>query len=101
MELDDIKVNELVQLNITGLPQFKVKVMEVINGDVPKVRVNLQPEIDMILGLQFLKKIELGHITDEELDDFGIVDPVSREIVKYRYAHSPKGFYPNPWVALQ
>ena len=41
------------------------------------------------------------NITDEELDDFGIVDPVSREIVKYRYAHSPKGFYPNPWVALQ
>ena len=43
----------------------------------------------------------MGYITDEELDDFGIVDPVSREIVKYRYAHSPKGFYPNPWVALQ
>ena len=51
MELEDVKVNELVQLNIVGLPQFKVKVMEVINGDVPKVRVNLQPEIDMILSL--------------------------------------------------
>ena len=101
MELEDVKVNELVQLNITGLPQFKVKVMEVINGDIHKVRVNLKPEIDMILGLEFLKKIEMGYITDEELDDFGIVDPVSREIVKYRYAHSPKGFYPNPWVALQ
>ena len=55
----------------------------------------------MILGLQFLKKIEMGCITDEELDDFGIVDPVSRDIIKYRYSHAPKGFYPNPWVALQ
>ena len=43
MELSDIKINELVQLNIVGLPQFKVKIIEVINGDVPKVRVNLQP----------------------------------------------------------
>lgn len=101
MELSDIKINELVQLNIVGLPQFKVKIIEVINGDVPKVRVNLQPEIDMILGLQFLKKIEMGCITDEELDDFGIVDPVSRDIIKYRYSHAPKGFYPNPWIALQ
>ena len=86
MELDEIKVGELVQLNITGLPQFKVKVMEVMNGNVPKVRVNLQPEIDMILSLQFIKKIEMGHITDKELDDYGIVDPVSRDIIKYRYS---------------
>lgn len=46
------------------------------------------------------KVIELGSITDEELDTFSKFSDYEKNIIKEEYSKHPKGFFPNPRCAL-
>lgn len=46
------------------------------------------------------KIIEMGYITDEEIDAYGKFTDSQKEIIKKMYAEYPKGFFPNPMCAL-
>lgn len=46
------------------------------------------------------EEIEMGYITDEELDAFSDFTEEQKEIIKREYAKRPKGFFPNPMCAL-
>lgn len=45
--------------------------------------------------------VEMGSITDGQLDMYGIISEHERAIVKEMYAKHPKGFFPNPYCALR
>lgn len=44
--------------------------------------------------------IEMGSITDKEIDAFGEFSEHQKEIIKKAYSNYPKGFFPNPVCAL-
>jgi hypothetical protein len=44
--------------------------------------------------------IEMGHITDAEIDSFGKFSDREKSIIKKEYASHKKGFFPNPICAL-
>lgn len=46
------------------------------------------------------KVIELGSISDEEIDAFGKFTDNQKKIIKEEYSKYPKGFFPNPVCAL-
>jgi len=46
------------------------------------------------------KSIEMGYITDEELDAYARFSEHEKKIIKEMYAKNPKGTFPNPICAL-
>lgn len=46
------------------------------------------------------KIIEMGHITDEEIDAFGKFSDYEKRIIKEQYSKHPEGIFPNPMCAL-
>lgn len=52
----------------------------------------------VILGLG--EYIEMGSITDEEIDAFGKFSDYQKGIIKEQYSLHNKGFFPNPMCAL-
>ena len=46
------------------------------------------------------KIVELGSITDKEIDAFGKFSDYEKNIIKEQYSKYPKGFFPNPICAL-
>lgn len=47
------------------------------------------------------KVLEMGSITDEEIDKWGKFSKVEKRIIKKAYASHQKGFFPNPHCALR
>jgi hypothetical protein len=44
--------------------------------------------------------VEMGCITDEEIDVWGKFSDYEKNIIKKQYSKYPKGFFPNPICAL-
>lgn len=44
--------------------------------------------------------VEMGSITDEEINSYGNFTSKEKEIIKEQYASHKQGFYPNPRCAL-
>lgn len=47
------------------------------------------------------KVVEMGCITDEEINAFGEFSDYEKNIIKEQYSKYPKGFFPNPICALR
>lgn len=47
------------------------------------------------------KVLEMGSITDEEIDSWGKFSEYEKRIIKKQYASHQKGFFPNPFCALR
>ena len=45
--------------------------------------------------------LEMGSITDEEIDIWGKFSDYEKQIIKKQYASHQKGFFPNPHCALR
>ena len=47
------------------------------------------------------KVLEMGTITDEEMESYGIFSEHEKKIIRRQYASHQKGFFPNPYCALR
>lgn len=45
--------------------------------------------------------LEMGSISDDEIDEWGKFSKVEKRIIKKAYASHQKGFFPNPFCALR